>query len=444
MDEAEIGTRKEENPGDFLFYYVFRSSFPNFYCFLFCFYAKPRDFQTVNIANGAENGGEHAVQQPTMGDKTNSVVSSPDGQKKEEPPKSTQLIDILPIGASRRNYGSKECGAKVIAANDEAENRGAILNDKEKDEYMRNPCEKAQEKFLIVELCETIQPTSVELANFELFSSSVKEFRILASSRYPTVEWTNLGEFVAQDTREVQSFNIPSHNTYTKFMRLELISHYGKEHYCTLSAFRVYGISISDEIDLVEAEGSQPFHQIPTLEEVQKVEEQEPQKTEEISKNEEVSQMEPVVEPEVSQEVTVPVDDVNDEITITPQSPVVTSNISPWEIKDCQKCTGGQKLATTWLCYVFSPSICLESRIKTRSRTLFIRSPGQVKFLKSILKPLPMCPKGSAPPPPDQTQSLRQRSESTRVEQNHEVVNDAKIQQKIVKPQGNLLVWSSK
>lgn len=57
----------------------------------------------------------------------------------------------------RRNYASKECGAKVLVANDEMENRNAILNDKERDDYMRNPCESAQNKFLIVELCENIQ-----------------------------------------------------------------------------------------------------------------------------------------------------------------------------------------------------------------------------------------------------------------------------------------------
>ncbi|CAK5119773.1 unnamed protein product [Meloidogyne enterolobii] len=58
---------------------------------------------------------------------------------------------------SKRNYASKECGAKVLYSNEEAENKGAILNDPERDDYMRNPCERAQNKFLIIELCEIIQ-----------------------------------------------------------------------------------------------------------------------------------------------------------------------------------------------------------------------------------------------------------------------------------------------
>lgn len=66
----------------------------------------------------------------------------------------------------RRNYASKECGAKVLFANDEAENRNAVLNDKERDDYMRNPCERAQNKFLIIELCENIQVITLVLMLF--------------------------------------------------------------------------------------------------------------------------------------------------------------------------------------------------------------------------------------------------------------------------------------
>lgn len=65
-----------------------------------------------------------------------------------------QVIDDHPH--SKRNYASKECAAKVLYSNEEAENKGAILNDPERDDYMRNPC-RILNKFLIIELCETIQ-----------------------------------------------------------------------------------------------------------------------------------------------------------------------------------------------------------------------------------------------------------------------------------------------
>ncbi|KAI3415417.1 hypothetical protein GPALN_005024 [Globodera pallida] len=149
----------------------------------------------------------------------------------------------------KRNYASKDCGAKVLYSNAEAENRGAILNDPERDDYMRNPCERAQDKFLIIELCETIQPTALEIANFELFSSSPRQFRLWGSERYPTQEWAFIGEFEALDNREVQPFNVLEHTSYAKFVKLELLSHYGMEHYCTLSTFRLYGTSMVDEYE---------------------------------------------------------------------------------------------------------------------------------------------------------------------------------------------------
>uniref|UniRef100_A0A915D8W4 SUN domain-containing protein n=1 Tax=Ditylenchus dipsaci TaxID=166011 RepID=A0A915D8W4_9BILA len=191
--------------------------------------------------------------------------------------KPTNGINDEPLESPRRNYASKECGAKVIFANDEAENKNAVLNDKERDDYMRNPCDRAQNKFLIVELCENIQPTMLEIANFELFSSSPKEIRFSISERYPTLEWQVVGEFEAQDNREFQSFPTLPTGAYAKFIKLELVSHHGREHYCTLSCLRVYGTSMVDEYE-AEAAGIEtpviipPIQlQIPALEQDKQV-----------------------------------------------------------------------------------------------------------------------------------------------------------------------------
>lgn len=60
----------------------------------------------------------------------------------------------------RRNYSSYECGAKIVAANNEAEGTSRILNELV-DEYMLNPC-KAKIWF-VIELCETVQASQVSL-----------------------------------------------------------------------------------------------------------------------------------------------------------------------------------------------------------------------------------------------------------------------------------------
>ncbi|KAF7634123.1 SUN domain-containing protein [Meloidogyne graminicola] len=162
---------------------------------------------------------------------------------------------------TKRNYASKECGAKVLYSNEEAENRGAILNDPERDDYMRNPCERAQNKFLIIELCETIQLNSFEIANFELFSSNPKDFRLWSSERYPTQEWVLIGDFEAQNIRQVQSFDVKQTTSYAKFVKLELLTHYGNEHFCTLSTFVIYGTSIIDEYEAEAASSTTLHHQ---------------------------------------------------------------------------------------------------------------------------------------------------------------------------------------
>uniref|UniRef100_A0A914M131 SUN domain-containing protein n=1 Tax=Meloidogyne incognita TaxID=6306 RepID=A0A914M131_MELIC len=163
---------------------------------------------------------------------------------------------------SKRNYASKECGAKVLYSNEEAENKGAILNDPERDDYMRNPCERAQNKFLIIELCEIIQLNSFEIANFELFSSNPKDFRLWGSERYPTQEWILIGDFEAQNIRKLQSFDVKQQNTlYIRFVKLELLTHYGNEHFCTLSTFVVYGTSIIEEYEAEVASSSTTIQQ---------------------------------------------------------------------------------------------------------------------------------------------------------------------------------------
>lgn len=172
---------------------------------------------------------------------------------------SARAQQLAPGAAATRNYASKECGAKVLLSNPEAENTKAILNEKEKDEYMRNPCEKAENKFVIIELCETVQPHSIELANYELFSSGPKTIRLWSAERFPNGEWKLLSELTAADSRQSQQFHIPTNGAYVKFMKVELISHYGNEHYCTLSVLKILGISMVDEYE-AEAEAASVAH----------------------------------------------------------------------------------------------------------------------------------------------------------------------------------------
>ncbi|XP_058819918.1 SUN domain-containing ossification factor isoform X2 [Topomyia yanbarensis] len=144
-----------------------------------------------------------------------------------------------PLKLRAKNYAAPDCGAKIIASNAEAQSTGSVLTS-HKDEYLLNPC--TSKIWFVVELCEPIQAERIEMANFELFSSSPKDFSISVTNRFPSRDWSNVGQFTAKDERDVQSFNLHPH-LYGKFVRVEIHSHYNSEHYCPVSLFRVYGTS---------------------------------------------------------------------------------------------------------------------------------------------------------------------------------------------------------
>uniref|UniRef100_A0A2M4A0L3 SUN domain-containing protein n=1 Tax=Anopheles triannulatus TaxID=58253 RepID=A0A2M4A0L3_9DIPT len=144
-----------------------------------------------------------------------------------------------PLKLRAKNYAAPECGAKIIASNPEAQSTGSVLT-APKDEYLLNPC--TSKIWFVVELCEPVQAERIELANFELFSSSPKDFTVSVSNRFPTRDWANVGRFTAKDERDVQSFPLHPH-LFGKFVRVEILSHYNQEHFCPVSLFRVYGTS---------------------------------------------------------------------------------------------------------------------------------------------------------------------------------------------------------
>ena len=55
--------------------------------------------------------------------------------------------------------------------------------------------------------------------------------------RYPTHNWEPLGTFMARDERGIQSFTVKD-APFAKYLRIEILSHYGTEHYCPLSTLR--------------------------------------------------------------------------------------------------------------------------------------------------------------------------------------------------------------
>ncbi|EPS64681.1 hypothetical protein M569_10099, partial [Genlisea aurea] len=156
-------------------------------------------------------------------------------------------------GGAEYNYASASKGAKVLSSNKDAKGAFNILN-RDKDKYLRNPC-SAEEKFVVMELSEETLVDAFEIANLEHHSSNFKDLELLGSAIYPTDSWFSLGSFTATNVKLAQRFVLPEPK-WTRYLKLNLLNHYGSEFYCTLSFLEVYGIDAVEKMleDLISSE----------------------------------------------------------------------------------------------------------------------------------------------------------------------------------------------
>jgi hypothetical protein len=154
----------------------------------------------------------------------------------------------------RFNYASFDCAATVLKTNKQAKSSSSILVEN-KDSYMLNIC-SADNKFLIVELCDDILVDTVVLANYEFFSSMFRHFRVSVSDRYPVKmeKWRTLGTFEARNSRDIQPFLITEPQIWARYLRVEFLTQYGNEYYCPLSVLRVHGTTMLEQFRQEEEE----------------------------------------------------------------------------------------------------------------------------------------------------------------------------------------------
>ncbi|RCK63167.1 Uncharacterized protein SLP1 [Candida viswanathii] len=143
------------------------------------------------------------------------------------------------------NFASVDCAATIVKTNAKAKGASAILKEN-KDSYLLNEC-AVPNKYVIIELCQDILVDLVVIGNFEFFSSMFKDIRVSVSDRFPAQTWKELGLFTAENIRDVQSFKIQNPLIWARYLKLEILSHYGNEYYCPISIVRVHGKTMMDE-----------------------------------------------------------------------------------------------------------------------------------------------------------------------------------------------------
>jgi predicted dinucleotide-binding enzyme len=168
---------------------------------------------------------------------------------------------------NRINYASHDCGAKVLASNDEAVDASAVLVGS-KDRYMLNPC-SAPRQWIVVELCEEVGIDHIQVGNFEFFSSMIKEVQVLASNSYPTKSWALLGNFTLSNERELQSLDFGEESEmfpeWFKYIKIRILSHWGNEYYCPITEIQVHGLPYVEKLQQELRQNTLELHDIEKL-----------------------------------------------------------------------------------------------------------------------------------------------------------------------------------
>lgn len=172
----------------------------------------------------------------------------------------------------KMNYASLDCAATIIKTNSEAQGASSVLLEN-KDKSLLNPC-SASNQFVTIELCEDILIESIVMANLEFFSSTFRRVRFSVSERFPVPKngWKIIGEFEAENTRTIQTFKINNPIIWARYLRIEVLSHYGEEFYCPITLVRAHGVAMIDEFKMEiqsEDEGSEIMRRANELNQVQ-------------------------------------------------------------------------------------------------------------------------------------------------------------------------------
>ena len=151
--------------------------------------------------------------------------------------------DHLKGKGKKMNFASSGAGASVINHSPESAKGYSNLLTDDKDKYALSQC--SEKKWVVILLSEECIVKSVVMANYERYSSTLKEFQLLASSTWPPEknEWIDLGTYTAEPKLGEQSFSI-SENKYAgtvRYLKVKFNSHYSNEALCTYSQIKVHG-----------------------------------------------------------------------------------------------------------------------------------------------------------------------------------------------------------
>jgi len=151
--------------------------------------------------------------------------------------------DEMPPNEVVVDYADKSTGAIILdkSPNFKGTNNLLLGNN---DRYAIAPCEGDGVKYVIIGLSEDIEVNTIKLSSYERYSSLAKKFEVLGSTTYPiSSKWEKLGTFEAKPwfkENGEQTFQL-EHPSWCRYLKFRFITHYGVEHYCTVTEVKVHG-----------------------------------------------------------------------------------------------------------------------------------------------------------------------------------------------------------
>jgi len=173
------------------------------------------------------------------------------------------------------NFASHAAGAVILDKSPaNAKGFSNLLND-DKDKYAIATC--SEKKWVVIGLSEDILVKTVVLANYEKYSSQLKNFQLLASTSFPTDQWINLGTYQAEPKLGEQVFEVTNSSSHTRYLKFKFMTHYDDEALCTLSQIKVHGTTViasfQEEVKISEATMRDMLSQLNLDENIQKTDE---------------------------------------------------------------------------------------------------------------------------------------------------------------------------
>ena len=104
------------------------------------------------------------------------------------------------------NFASSSAGAIILDKSPSTAKGFSSLLDDDMDRYGISPCK--EDKWVVIGLSEDILVSSIAIANYEKYSSLLKDFEVLAITSYPTEEWIRLGEYIYLHLYLIYTLNI--------------------------------------------------------------------------------------------------------------------------------------------------------------------------------------------------------------------------------------------